>query len=35
MLEVPGFFGKNGFRYINGRQTELLLVGSKQDGLTD
>jgi hypothetical protein len=35
MLEVPGFFGKNGFRYINGRQTELLLVGPKQDGLTD
>ena len=35
MLEVPGFFDKNGFRYINGRQTELLLVGSKQDGLTD
>ena len=35
MLEVPGFFGINGFRYINGRQTELLLVGSKQDGLTD
>ena len=31
MLEVPGFFGKNGFRYINGRQTELLLVGPKQD----
>ena len=35
MLEVPGFFGKNGFRYIKGRQTELLLVGPKQDGLTD
>ena len=35
MLEVPGFFGKNGFRYINGRQTELLLVGPKQDGLAD
>ena len=35
MLEVPGFFGKNGFRYINGRQTELILVGPKQDGLTD
>ena len=29
MLEVPGFFGEKGFRYINGRQTELILVGSK------
>ena len=35
MLEVPGFFGKEGFRYINGRQTELLLVGPKQEGLND
>ena len=35
MLEVPGFYGKNGFRYINGRQTELLLVGPKQEGLND
>ncbi len=35
MLEVPGFFGKDGFRYINGRQTELLLVGPKQAGLND
>ena len=35
MLEVPGFFGKDGFRYINGRQTELLLVGPKQEGLND
>ena len=35
MLEVPGFFGKQGFRYINGRQTELLLVGPKQEGLND
>ena len=26
MLEVPGFFGEDGFRYIKGRQTELLLV---------
>ena len=33
MLEVPGFFGKNGFRYINGRLKEFLLVGSKQTGL--
>ncbi len=35
MLEVPGFFGKNGFRYINGRLKEFLLVGSKQIGLED
>ncbi|MBT8186601.1 MAG: aminopeptidase P family protein [Croceitalea sp.] len=26
MLEEAGFFGKNGFRYVNGRQTELLLI---------
>jgi Xaa-Pro aminopeptidase len=26
MLEEPGFFGKEGFRYVNGRQTELLLI---------
>ena len=35
MLEVPGFFGEDGFRYIKGRQTELLLVGHKQAGLDD
>ena len=35
MLEVPGFFGKDGFRYINGRLTEFLLVGEKQIGLDD
>ena len=35
MLEVPGFFGKDGFRYINGRLTEFLLVGKKQTGLDD
>ena len=35
MLEVPGFFGKKGFRYINGRLKEFLLVGSKQTGLED
>ena len=35
MLEVPGFFGEDGFRYIKGRQTELLLVGPKQAGLND
>ena len=35
MLEVPGFFGEDGFRYINGRQTGLLLVGPKQAWLND
>ena len=29
MLEEAGFYGENGFRYVNGRQTELLLVGAK------
>ncbi|QXP52706.1 M24 family metallopeptidase [Cellulophaga sp. HaHa_2_1] len=26
MLEEAGFYGENGFRYVNGRQTELLLI---------
>ncbi|TMM56991.1 aminopeptidase P family protein [Maribacter algarum] len=26
MLEEAGFFGETGFRYVNGRQTELLLI---------
>lgn len=26
MLEEAGFFGTDGFRYVNGRQTELLLI---------
>ncbi|MDX1315292.1 MAG: M24 family metallopeptidase [Eudoraea sp.] len=26
MLEEAGYFGKEGFRYVNGRQTELLLI---------
>lgn len=26
MLEEAGFYGSNGFRYVNGRQTELLLI---------
>ncbi|MGB5388190.1 MAG: M24 family metallopeptidase [Eudoraea sp.] len=26
MLEEAGFFGPEGFRYVNGRQTELLLI---------
>lgn len=34
MLEEAGFFGANGFRYVNGRQTELLLIPriKKQQG---
>lgn len=30
MLEEPGFWGKEGFRYIHGRQTQLLLIGNQQ-----
>ena len=26
MLEEAGFFGEDGFRYVNGRQTELILI---------
>lgn len=26
MLEEAGFYGENGFRYVNGRQTELMLI---------
>lgn len=26
MLEEAGFYGPNGFRYVNGRQTDLLLI---------
>ena len=26
MLEEAGFFGESGFRYVNGRQTELLVI---------
>lgn len=26
MLEEAGFYGQDGFRYVNGRQTELLLI---------
>ena len=26
MFEEAGFYGENGFRYVNGRQTELLLI---------
>ena len=26
MLEEAGFYGADGFRYVNGRQTDLLLI---------
>jgi len=30
MLEEAGFYGPDGFRYVNGRQTELLLIPRQQ-----
>ena len=33
MLEEAGYFGPNGFRYVNGRQKELILVGKKSSFL--
>jgi len=33
MLEEPGFWGSEGFRYIHGRQTQLLLVGGQSQHL--
>ena len=35
MLEEPGYFGAEGFRYVNGRQTQLLLVGPKSTHLEE
>ena len=35
MLEEPGFWGSEGFRYIHGRQTKLILVGSQKDHLDE
>jgi hypothetical protein len=29
MLEEAGFYGEKGFRYINGRQKDLILIGEK------
>ena len=29
MLEEAGYYGPEGFRYVNGRQTELMLIGDK------
>lgn len=34
MLEEAGYYGENGFRYINGRQTELLLIPRPKSQLT-
>lgn len=31
MLEEAGFYGKNGFRYVNGRQTKLLTIPRVKD----
>lgn len=31
MLEEAGFYGEDGFRYVNGRQTELLLIPRVKD----
>ena len=33
MLEEAGVFEKSGFRYVNGRQTKLILVGGKRNHL--
>ena len=33
MLEEPGYFGPEGFRYVNGRQTNLILIGKKHNHL--
>ena len=29
MLEEAGYYGPDGFRYVNGRQTDLILIGAK------
>ena len=33
MLEEAGYFGDEGFKYVNGRQTELILVGQKDNAI--
>ncbi|WP_420601390.1 M24 family metallopeptidase [Flagellimonas sp.] len=35
MLEEAGFYGEDGFRYVNGRQTELLLIPRIKEYLGD
>jgi hypothetical protein len=33
MLEEAGYFGPKGFRYVNGRQKDLILIGGKSNHL--
>ena len=33
MLEEAGYFGDEGFKYVNGRQTELILIGQKDNAI--
>ena len=35
MLEEAGFYGKNGFRYVNGRETEIILIGKKDKAINN
>jgi len=35
MLEEAGFYGENGFRYVNGRQTKLLTIPRSAAHVTD
>ncbi len=35
MLEEAGFYGEDGFRYVNGRQTELLLIPRIKEHIDD
>ncbi|NAY91139.1 M24 family metallopeptidase [Muricauda sp. JGD-17] len=35
MLEEAGFFGEDGFRYVNGRQTELMLIPRPKQQLSN
>ena len=35
MLEEAGYFGADGFRYVNGRQKDLLLIHSKSSHLSN
>ena len=35
MLEEAGFYGKNGFRYVNGRETEIILIGKKNKAINN
>ena len=33
MLEEAGYFGSEGFNYVNGRQTKLILLGAKDNAV--